>query len=117
MASVPEADAAKAGAKEKPMIGGIFKQGMAAVGWDEKFQDVEARFDVLEDRLCRRLREVGSDVEHAVDRLRDELAADVRLVRADIRLKLAAVQQNARPSLTLHERVGALEALLGRKST
>ncbi|HYE99283.1 MAG TPA: hypothetical protein VEJ18_10250 [Planctomycetota bacterium] len=99
------------------MIGGIFKQGMAAVGWEEKFQAVEVRFDVLEDRLHRRLRGVGSDVEQAIERLRHELSAEVAHVRTDLQWKLAGVRKDARPSLTLNDRVAALEVLLGIKST
>ena len=72
------------------MIGWIFKRGMAAVGWDEKFQAIHARFDALEDRLTLRLGEVASDCRFAIDRLDKELRAEIKKdVRADFTSTLA----------------------------
>lgn len=59
------------------MIAWIFKQGMAAVAWDEKFKAIDARFDALEDRVIAELGKTRTEVILHLERMRLDLRKEL----------------------------------------
>ena len=93
------------------MIGWIFKQGMAAVALDERFKAMDVRFNALDERF----KSIDTHFE-VLEAKVDHVDEKIGLIRNELIARIDGLKDGLKASVEVHERIAALEALVGRKS-